>query len=80
MYINRTEPRSGTERVSRKSIVNRRSSSEGSFADTMASVIEVDVVEVGDHEEQKRRQPEQKATQDAPDGTKEEKTSLDIKV
>lgn len=80
MYINRAVPRPGLETVTRKSLVKPRGQSE-SFTDTMASIIEVDVVEVGDHNEEKRRQ--QNPKKEDPTGARPEgepKASLDIKA
>ena len=84
MYINRTEPRAPVDSASRKSIVSRRGQGEA-FADTMSSVIEVDVVEVGDHEEEKRRQQTKKDEQKEPPAEQPAeqqagKSSLDIKA
>jgi len=82
MYINRTDPLSRTDTASRKSIVSRKGK-DGSFAETMSSVIEVDVVEVGD--DANRKQQEQLPKQDLKkrseaEAEDEAPASLDVKA
>ena len=83
MYINRTDPASRLDTVSKKSIVARKGKGDA-FADTMSSVIEVDVVEIGDHDEPKRRQQQPKQDQNqnanADQPVAPSSGSLDIKV
>ena len=79
MFINRTE------RVqldpSRRAVANRKNKGE-SFEDTITSVIEVDVVEVGDGTDDEKRNAQQHPFQKKPEEQKPEATrsSLDIKV
>lgn len=87
MYINRTEPRLRAETATRRNIVRAKDNSNGdSFSDTMASVLEIDVVEVHDstEEENKKQQhslPEKKKPEDALIADAPGKpSSLDIKV
>lgn len=71
MYINRTEKFSGvTGRAERKSRSGPAAKSEGEFSDTMAAVIEIDVVEIGD---QRKDQKQQHAGQNSDDTLSEER-------
>ena len=86
MYINRTEPRLRAETTTRRSVVRKDNQNGDSFSDTMASVLEIDVVQVGDStdDEQKRQQaPSQqkkKHEEETPVDAALKPSSLDIKV
>ena len=82
MFINRVEPR--VDRVPEKLRQTRQGAGE-QFARTIESLVEVDVVEIGDSTEDQKKQnsspekqkQEQKTNKDAP---AEESGGLDIKV
>ena len=88
MYINRTEPRLRADTATRRNIVRSKdnSSNGDSFSDTMASVLEIDVIEVSDStEEEKKKQqapmPQNKKQQEEFGAESTPKpNSLDIKV
>lgn len=86
MYINRTEPRLRAETTTRRNVVRKDSQNGDSFSDTMASVLEIDVVQVGDStdDDQKRQQAQsqqkKKHEPEAPAEASPKPSSLDIKV
>ncbi len=84
MYITGINPRPDYHPVESKG--KRKSAQGGAFADSMASAIEMDVVEIGHatDDETKKDLPhfaqQQNESNHAPEGDGERKSGLDIKV
>lgn len=79
MLIQRTEKL--PQEPSRRSLSARKTNKGEMFAETVASIIEVDVVEVGDGTEDKKKQQRQQSfSQSRENPEQPQKSSLDIKA
>jgi len=87
MYINRTEPRLNADSATRKAVARKEKSPNGdSFSDTMASILEIDVVQVSDSTEEGEKKQQQNLPRERTDPEPQKadspasQKSLDIKV